>query len=124
MDTKEKMQTVLDVIGGRKHPSVLRDILPAPDEVEENFIRLAVDYLVARERERAGGPATNQYRLKISETKEIRTGDEVEVIENVLEITDWLPERTQISIPTAVAQKRQQYPRAAISVEKSYESVN
>lgn len=124
MEIKEKMQTVLAVIDGRQHPSVLRDILPAPGEVEENFIRLAVDFLVARERERAGGPASNQFRLRITETKKIHTGEEVETEEVELEVTDWHPERTQLSVPMLTAQKRQQYPNAAFTVERNYESVH
>lgn len=124
MEIKDKMQTVLDVISGRKHPSVLRDILPEPGVVEENFIRLAVDFLVARELQRAGGPANNQFRLRITETKEIHEGEEVKKEEVLLEETDWHPEITQISVPTLMAQKRQQYPRAAIVVERNYEQVH
>lgn len=124
MDIKEKMQTVLDVIGGRSHPSVLRDILPAPGVIEENFIRLAVDFLVARELQRVGGPANNQFRLRITETKEIRVGEDVNTEEVELEVTDWHPEITQISVPILMAQKRQQYPRAAMYVERNYETVH
>lgn len=124
MEIKQKMQTVLAVIDGREHPSVLRDILPAPGVVEENFIRLAVDFLVARERERAGGPSGNQFRLRITESKEVHIGEEVESGEVELEVTDWHPELTQISVPTLTAQKRQQYPRAAIAVERNYEQVH
>lgn len=124
MDIKEKMQTVLDVIGGKQHPSVLRDILPAPGEVEENFIRLAVDFLVARERERAGGPAANMFRLKITESIEVHEGEDVQVKDETSHFTEWQPERTQISVPTTMAQIRQRYPRAAITVERNYEQVH
>ena len=124
MEVRDKLQTVLDVIGNRAHPSVLRDLLPKPGVVEENFIRLAVDYLVARELQRVGGPASNQFRLRITETKEVHIGEEVETGEVELEVTDWHPELTQISVPILMAQKRQQYPRAAITVERNYEQVH
>lgn len=124
MEIKEKMQMALKVIDGREHPSVLRDLLPAPGEAEENWIRLAVDYLVARELQRKGGAASNQFRLRITETKETRIGDDVKTEEVELEVTDWHPELTQISVPILMAQKRQQYPRAAMYVERNYEAIH
>lgn len=121
MEIKDKMNMVLAVIDGRAHPSTLRDILPAPGEVEENFIRLAVDFLVAREREKAGGPAPNQFRLAVVKTKEIHEGDEVRHEHEELYVTDWMPERSPLSAPSVQGQLRQQYPNADIFVERKYE---
>ncbi len=122
METKEKLQRVLDVIDGRAHPSTLVEILPKPGVDEENVIRLAVDYLIARERERTGGHTTSRFRLRITRTKEIHEGDEVRKEEEVVHETDWLPEHSQISVPMMTAQVRQNYPNAEISVVRSYEN--
>jgi hypothetical protein len=107
MTTKEKLQRVLDVIDGRAHPSTLIEILPKPDVQEENILRLAVDFLVAREREKIGGTAASQFRLKVMQGNE------------ELHVTDWKPEHSQMSVPMMMAQLRQEYPREAISVERS-----
>jgi hypothetical protein len=121
MDTKAKLQRVLDVIDGRAHPSTLVEVLPAPDVVEENVLRMAVDFLVAREKEKMGGPAASRFRLKVTKTKEIHEGDEVRREEEVLHLTDWMPEVSQLSAPMQAGQARQSFPDAAILVERSYE---
>jgi hypothetical protein len=121
MDTKAKLQRVLDVIDGRTHPSSLIEILPAPDVVEENVLRLAVDFLFAREREKMGGPASSYFRLTVTKTKEIREGEDVSYENEILHVTEWMPERSQISAPSAQGQLRQVYPNAEIVVERKYE---
>jgi hypothetical protein len=108
MTTKEKLQRVLDVIDGRAHPSTLVEILPKPDVQEENILRLAVDFLVAREREKMGGQSSSQFRLKVMNGTE------------ELLVTDWKPEHSQISAPIMMAQLRQEYPREEIVVERSF----
>lgn len=106
METKDKVQKVLDVIDGRAHPSTLVEILPKKDEEYDNFIRLAVDFLVAKSLERANAPASNYFRLRVFNNKD-----------NFYD--DWLPERSQLSAPMRVAEIRQLHPGAVVSVERS-----
>lgn len=120
MEIRDKMQMVLDVVDGRVHPSALATILPKEDEVEENFIKLAVDFLVSRERERTG-EAGNEFKLKATETIEIHEGETVEKKETLVHESEWYPERSAISVPTKTAALRQQFPKAAIQVERRYE---
>lgn len=106
MNTKDKLQKVLDVIDGRAHPSTLKEILPPSDVQEENVFKMATDYLVAREMEKRGGQAASRFRLKVKDgTEEF--------------FTDWKPEHSQMSVPMLMAQLRQEYPKGEISVERS-----
>lgn len=120
METKDKIQRVLDVIDGKAHPSTLVEVLPKPEEQGENVVRMAVDYLMARQMERVKAPASNSFRLVVTDTLEVHEGNEVKKQTKELHVTDWTPERSQLSVPTATAELRKQYPREAISVERAY----
>lgn len=134
MDTIEKIQVFEQVAKGKEHPSVLKELIPEPNE-EGNWIRDAVEHIVAQRLQQA---AANKQRIRFK-IAEMVPGEKTEIIrtevtnldgskKNVrvevpkmvekVEFTDWYPEHSQFSAPMMMGQLRQRFQKAAISVER------
>lgn len=106
MDISEKIQTFLRVVEGTAHPSVLKDLLPAEGEAEENWIRLGVHHLVSKVVQR-NGSGKHQFRFKI-----VENGNE--------SFTSWHAEGSQFDASMAMGEVRKAHPHAEISIERKY----
>ena len=106
MDIPEKIQIFLRVVEGTVHPSVLKDLLPAEGEAEENWIRLGVNHLVGKVMQR-NGSNNRRFRFKIAEN-----GTET--------FTSWHAEGSQFDAGMAMGQVRKEHPLAEISIERQY----
>lgn len=104
IDTTRKIQLVLNVIDGKAHPSVLKDILPEQGVEEPNFIKFAVDHIVGWVLQQAS-TNKNQFRFKIEEHGNIT-------------MTPWQAESSQFSASMAMGQLRKEHPHAAIAIER------
>lgn len=134
MDAIEKIQVFEQVAKGKEHPSVLKDLIPEPNE-EGNWIKDAVDHIVAQRLQQA---AANQQKIRFKIVEMVK-GDETEIVTTEVvdldgskrrvkaevpkmvekaELTDWYPEHSQFSAPMMMGQLRQKFPKATIYVER------
>lgn len=104
MDTREKIQLVLDVIDGKIHPSALKQMLDEPEEV--NIFKCAVDHIVGKVLQQSSGKRV-EFRFKLTEK-----GEE--------SFTDWQPEFSQLAAGFAMSQVRLAHPHAEVSIERRY----
>lgn len=127
MDILEKISAFKAVASGNAHPSILKDLLPASDVQEPNFIQLGVDSLLA-ERLQAASATKTRFRFRIVEKEPTDELEEVEVngvkrqqrkVNEKVTFTEWMPEVTQFTAPMAMGNVRQQFPRGAVAIERT-----